>query len=90
MYHKNIPYRRRAQAKYKKKLEVIANKMCYSPSGAYKVEKDGKAYYRRYYRGKTSQYLKRLSAKTNRRQIYDSPRERSYYRKVFDYWWELY
>ena len=42
MYHKNIPYRRRAQAKYKKKLETIANKMCYSPSGAYKVEKDGK------------------------------------------------
>ena len=89
MLHKNIPYRRRAAKRYRNRLEFLAEKSGYYPSGAYKVEKDGKEFYRRYYRGKRSQYLKRLSAKKNRRHLGRS-QQRGYYRKVFDYWWELY
>lgn len=90
MLHKNIPYRRRAERRYKKKLKFLYERIPYFPSGAYKVEKDGKTYYRRYYRGKASSYLKRLSSKRNRRHTLESVNQRAYYRRVFDYWWELY
>lgn len=95
MLHKNIPYRRRAERRYKKKLEFLYERIPYFPSGAYKVEKDGKSYYRRYYRGRASQYLKRQSAKRSRRYSKNfiddgTPSKRSYYRKEYDFWWEIY
>ena len=96
MLHKNIPYRRRAFRRSKRRLKFLSEKLGYFPSGATKVEKDGKCYYRRFYRGKASPYLKRQSAKRNRRygrRIYEEDgtiSKRSFYRKIFDFWWELY
>lgn len=97
MLHKNIPYRRRAERKYKKKLEFLYERIPYFPSGANLVERDGKRFYRRFYRGSASSYLKRQSARKNRRRLGmvvddedTSISKRSFYRKVFDYWWELY
>ena len=95
MLHKNIPYRRRAERKYKKKLEFLYERIPYFPSGAYLVERDGKKFYRRFYRGSASSYLKRQSAKRSRRyskNLIDDviPSKRNYYRKEYDYWWELY
>ena len=96
MLHKNIPYRRKAQRKSKARLRFLAERLSYWPSGAYKVEKDGKSWYRRYYRGSASKYLKKQTAKKNRRNNKKYSDEdsicdgRSLYHRVYDFWWELY
>ena len=96
MLHKNIPYRRVKAKKQKAKLQFLAERLSYWPSGAYKVEKDGKSWYRLYYRGSASSYLKKQAAKTYRRRVKqiiqneDFIAEKGHYKKVFDFWWELY
>lgn len=61
----------------------------YTPSGVYKKERDGKEYYKRYYRGKRSKYLKRLSNKAVRK-YKGVISGKGGYKRLFDYWWELY
>lgn len=96
MIHKNIPYRRMKAKKQKAKLQFLAERLSYWPSGAYKVEKDGKSWYKRYYRGSHSAYLKKQASKANRRyekqliKNEDHISSKSHYKRVFDYWWELY
>lgn len=68
----------------------------FSPSGAFPVDKFGRytsnkeeiEYYKRYWRGSRSKYLKRQSNKKLRRYKHEVP-SRGGYRKVFDFWWEL-
>ena len=92
MLHKNIPYRRLVARRHKKHLEFLSDRLGYFPSGACKVERDGKVFYRRYYRPRFSQYLKKQSAKKFRRIDLEitSPNQRNLCRKVYDFWWELY
>lgn len=54
--------------------------------GAYYDERKGRIV--RYYRGKRSKYLKQLSSKKCRHS--DATLQNSQYKKVFDYWWELF
>lgn len=75
--------------KYKarlKKLNEITNG--YPPIVSCK-EKDGKIYYKRWYRGKRSKYLKRQSNKRIRRYKCDLPNGNQNH-KLFDFWWEMY
>ena len=50
---------------------------------------DDKNRFIRYYRGKRSKYLKKLSNRKFRHMKNESL-QNSQYKKVFDYWWELY
>lgn len=92
MLHKNIPYRRRMARRHKKHLEFLSGRLGYFPSGACKVERDGKVFYRRYYRPRFSQYLKKQSAKKFRRVDCEliCTGQRNLCHKTFDFWWELY
>ena len=97
MLHKNFHFRNRAKRKHKTHLKNLYERIGYFPSGSNKKENDnGVVYYTRYYRGKASQYLKRVSAKrirrTNKHIEEDEviTKERSSYNKLFDFWWELY
>lgn len=93
MIHKRISYRRHHKAKHIDHLKFLST-LPYMPSGAYKVTKDGKSWYRRYYRTKLSPYLKNQSSRVIRRTpITDddsAPRSKGQYKRSFDFWWELY
>lgn len=56
-------------------------------SGAYFDEDKGRLV--RYYRGKRSKFLKQLSSKKCRR-IKLVALQHSQYKRIFDYWWELF
>lgn len=72
-----------------KKIYEINRRRFYLPSGVLKKEKDDEEYYIRFYRGKRSKYLKKLSNKKVRK--YDGEISgKGGYKKLFDYWWELY
>ena len=73
----------------RKTIYEINRRRFYLPSGVYKEERDGKEYYKRYYRGKRSKYLKKLSNKKVRRYNGEISGKGGY-KKLFDYWWELY
>lgn len=80
--------------KYRDHLKFLSSLNHY-PSGAYlktgsftnQVSKEH-WYYKRYYRGKASMYLKRQASKKVRRKTEEIKKGGSY-RKVFDFWWEL-
>lgn len=52
-------------------------------------DENGKMYTKRFYRGQKSKYFKRLSNKRVRKNKKLSGRGNNY-RKLFDYWWEMY
>lgn len=52
-------------------------------------DENGKKYIKRFYRGQKSKYFKRLSNKRVRKNKKLSGRGNNY-RKLFDYWWEMY
>ena len=76
-------FRRKTEAKSKNKLKKIAEEKNYCIGGVYLHN----GHYVIYDRGKRSKWLKRQSNKKLRREkdIF----QRGQYRKVFDYWWEL-
>ena len=80
-----------ALEKEKKNNERIyrINRTRYCPSGIYLKERDGKQWYTHYYRGKRSKYLKRLSNRKIRKYKGEIS-GKGWYKKLFDYWWELY
>ena len=88
---RSLTRKRNGADKEKRKYERIYRISLISclPSGVDKKERDGKEYYKRYYRGKRSKYLKRLSNKAVRRYKGDISGKGGY-KKLFDYWWELY
>ena len=74
---------------HRKKLEMLSN-LSGIFYGVYpRIGRDGKIYYKHYWRGKRSTYLKHVSNKKIRRYQGEIPC-RGGYKKVFDYWWELF
>lgn len=63
------------------------SKNTYAASGAYFDEDKDRIV--RYYRGKHSKVLKQLSSKKCRR-IRLMALQHSQYKRIFDYWWELF
>ncbi len=99
------PYRRertlnsyKRDVKYKERMKRLA-KLCeerwYAPvypvssDGHYVDDMEDMAYVKRVWRGSRSKYLKQQSNKKFRQYKDDVP-GRGGYKKVFDFWWELY
>ena len=99
------PYRRehslnsyKRDVKYKERMKKFA-KLCkerwYSPvypvnsDGHYVDDMDDMAYIKRVWRGNRSRYLKQQSNKKLRQYKGEIP-DGGGYKKVFDFWWELY
>lgn len=93
MIHKSIAYRRRQKAKHINHLKFLST-LPYMPGGACKNTRDGKSWYKRYYRTKLSPYLKNQSARVARRTpITDDDvvsTSKGQYKRSLDFWWELY
>jgi len=83
--------------KYKQHLERLADTGRYFPCGAYRVDADGywvddpnqTVYIKREYRGRISSTLKKIGNRQVRRYKGYIPNNGGY-KKVFDFWWELY
>ena len=86
--------------KYKKHLESLNNNLHHYPSPVYYKEEtynkqtgkygmNEKPYYKRIYRGKCSSYHKKRSNKAIRRYKGEIG-GKSGYKKIYDFWWELY
>lgn len=82
---------------YKEHLKFLAS-LDQFPSGAYlKTSRGGWQnevgedhwYYKRFYRGKASGWLKKIAGKKVRRKEGEIKKGGSY-KKIFDFWWELY
>lgn len=65
------------------------NQSRYCASGVSLKERNGKEWYAHYYRGKRSKYLKKLSNKKIRK-YKGEINGKGGYKRLFDYWWELY
>ena len=72
-----------------KRLKKLASKTPGYVGGGGAWLDEEKNRYIRCYRGKRSPFLKRLGAKKIRRDK-DNIYQKSEYRRVFDFWWELY
>lgn len=59
----------------------------YFPSVIYM---DGLNYYKRYYRGRRSKYLKKISNRKIRRHKCELPKHGSQFHRIYDFWYELY
>lgn len=70
-----------------RRLKKLASKTCGYLGGVWFDEDKNR--YIRYYRGKRSPLLKRQSNKKIRRDK-DNIYQKNKYRRVFDFWWELY
>ena len=85
------------QKKAKRIWEMNSNRF-YHPFGYYPVDKNGDftddpdqiAYYKRYNTTQYSKFLKRQSNKKIRKMITEDALRGSDYKKLYDYWWELY
>ena len=100
---KNIPYRHnrslnsyKRDVKRKNKLKRIANAEYAWMSFGWKTENDWwsddpgeKLYVKRHYRGKRSKYIKKIAARKARKFTGDLANG-SQYKKLYDFWWELY
>lgn len=85
--------------KYKSRIKLLArNKLHTWYAPAYPVDENGDyhgdvntaTYFKREYRGSRSKYLKRQSNKKLRRYKGEVFMRGGGYRKVFDFWWEMY
>ena len=74
--------------KYQNYLKQLSKKTSsYFPSV---VCMDGLHYYKRYYRGQRSKYLKKISNKKIRKYKGELPKHGSRFHKIYDFWYELY
>lgn len=92
--------KRERDQKYKNHLKFLTEYPSGYPSPAVCMDeifirgrgyvKNLKPYYKRYYRGQRSKYLKRVSNKTVRRYKGDIPKKGNWCHKLYDFWWEMY
>ena len=74
--------------KYQNYLKQLSKKTSsYFPSVVYI---DGLHYYKRYYRGRRSKYLKKISNRKIRRHKCELPKHGSQFHRLYDFWYELY
>ena len=89
--------RRLNDRKYKNHIKYLSDIKygCYIAPAYYYTGKprnsrnDKNCYYKRIYRGSRSSYLKKVSNKTIRRNKDIEIKSGNFYRKLFDYWYEL-
>lgn len=95
-YEKNLEKernrkKRNGDARYKKHLKDLAELPGYIPSGAYLYtpwrDKTRKSYYKRYYRGKISHYVKNQCNRAVRR--CKELLQRGMKNKYTEFWWEI-
>lgn len=72
--------------RYKK---IYDNTSRFFPSVYIKDKINGDQYWKRVYRGKRSKYLKKISNRKLRR-YHGEIGGKCGYKRIFDYWWELY
>lgn len=92
--------KRERNQKYKNHLKFLAENIKGHPSPAIYTDEvwirgqgyveNPKPYYKRYYRGQCSKYIKRMSNKTTRRYKGDIPKKGNWCHKLYDFWYELY
>ena len=74
--------------KYQNYLKQLSKKTSsYFPSVVYI---DGLHYYKRYYRGRRSKYLKKIFNRKIRRHKCELPKQGLRFHKIYDFWYELY
>jgi len=89
--------KRERDRKYKHRLAYLADNLWWGPSGACRIGHDNHytndpnntKYIKRYYRGRRSPTLKKIGNKKVRRYKGYIPNNGGY-KKIFDFWWELY
>ena len=92
--HKNHSKRKRMNkreryVKHKNHLKYLERVACKYPPAVGYIE-NPKPYYKRWYRGKSSSYLKRQSNKAIRRYKGELHNGYQHIHKVFDFWWGYY